>query len=72
MHQRACLFVCFRYHVVDIRIALQKAAAVQDQPIPAWIVLGETADDTAFVSVLRVNGEWIDDPDTTALRLPRS
>lgn len=57
-------------NAVDIRIALQKAAAAQDQPVPAWIVLWETVDDTAFVSVLRASGEWVDDPVESALRFP--
>lgn len=59
-------------NAVDIRVALQRAAGAQEHPIPAWIVLWETVEDAAFVSVLRANGEWIDDPDTTAFRLPHS
>lgn len=57
-------------NAVDIRFALQKAAGAQDHPIPAWIVLWETVDGSAFVSVLRASGEWVDNPVHSALRFP--
>lgn len=57
-------------NAVDIRLALQRVAGAQQAPIPSWIVLWETIGDTAFVSVLRADGEWISDPEATALSFP--
>lgn len=52
---------------VDIRAALHDAAADAEDPLPSWIVLWEQFGESAFVSTLRANGAWIDDPRPAAL-----
>lgn len=47
---------------VDIRLALLAAAAEVEDPLPSWIVCWEQVGESAFVSTLRSDGEWIGDP----------
>lgn len=46
----------------DIRVALLAAAAEVEDPLPSWIVCWEQVVESAFVSTLRSDGEWIGDP----------
>lgn len=52
---------------VDILVALLAAAAVVEDPLPTWIVCWEQVGESAFVSTLRSDGEWIGDPRPSVL-----
>lgn len=52
---------------VDIRVALLAAAAEVEYPLPSWIVCWEQVGESAFVSTLRSDGEWIGDPRLSVL-----
>lgn len=52
---------------VDIRVALLAAAAEVEDPLPSWIVCWEQVGESAFVSMLRADGEWIGDPRPSVL-----
>ena len=51
----------------DIRAALLAAAAEVEDPLPSWIVCWEQVGDSAYVSTLCSNGEWIGDPRSSVL-----
>jgi hypothetical protein len=52
---------------VDIHVALLGAAAAVEDPLPSWIVCWEQVEESAFVSTLRSDGEWIGDPRPSVL-----
>ena len=52
---------------IDIRAALLAAAAEVEDPLPSWIVCWEQVGESAFVSTLRSDGEWIGDPRPSVL-----
>lgn len=52
---------------IDIRVALLAAAAEVEDPLPSWIVCWEQVVESAFVSTLRSDGEWIGDPRPSVL-----
>lgn len=49
-------------NAVDIHVALLAAAAEVENSLPSWIVCWEQVGESAFVSTLRSEGEWIGDP----------
>ncbi len=52
---------------IDIRVALLAAAAEVEDPLPSWIVCWEQVAESAFVSTLRSDGEWVGDPRPSVL-----
>lgn len=52
---------------VDIRVALLAAATEVEDPLPSWIVCWEQVGESAYVSTLRSDGEWIGDPRASVL-----